>query len=133
MSSDAAATTPSATGEQQSSKRASENDSTIQDGVDGGPPPAKVAKPSSSSADDEDKKLDVKVALKGEGEGSRSRPTDSERVEEEALRSVGLAVGSRLEVMWVLEDDDKSVEKVRGGVARFRRRSILRRDEGCAL
>ena len=120
MSSDAAAPTPTATGEQQGSKRAPEKDSSNQDGVDGGPPPAKVAKPGSASADDEDAKLDVKAALKGQDkkdavEGSRSGPTDSERVEEEALRSVGLAVGSRMEVMWVLEDDDKSVEKVRRG------------------
>lgn len=98
-----------------------------------GPPPTKTAKlnPSSSS---EDKTVSparppaapaaapaeaaaggggaggVTVAVKAEGAG----PTDSEKVEAEALRSLGLAVGTRLEVMWLLEDDDKSVDKVRG-------------------
>lgn len=38
--------------------------------------------------------------------------TDSQRVEAEALSSVGLSMGDRLEVMWVLEEDDKSIEKV---------------------
>lgn len=126
MSSGAAGPAPSATGEQQGAKRAPEEHDTNQDGVAGGPPPAKVAKP--SSGDDEDsKQLDVKAALNGQescqqqkvtmgeggGSGGGSGPTDSERVEAEALRSVGLAVGSRLEVMWVLEEDDKSTEKVR--------------------
>lgn len=38
--------------------------------------------------------------------------TDSERVEAEALLSLGLSVGTRLEVMWLLEEDGKSNEKV---------------------
>ncbi|CAM9165934.1 unnamed protein product [Ectocarpus fasciculatus] len=80
-----------------------------------GPPASKASKPNSSG----DKKKDeaqptpaagageVVVPVKAEG----AQPTDSERVEAECLRSLGLAVGTRLEVMWLLEDDDKSVEK----------------------
>eukprot|EP00903_Cladosiphon_okamuranus_P015465 g14280.t1 len=77
------------------------------------PPPAKAAKPNPSPAAGEDVsppaagEVAVAVAVKAEGAG----PTDSERVEAEALSSLGLAVGTRLEVMWLLEDDEKSVEK----------------------
>lgn len=75
------------------------------DGDQTGPPPTKTAKPNPSPAVDMG---GVAVAVKAEG----AAPTDSERVEAEALSSLGLAVGTRLEVMWLLEDDDKSVEKV---------------------
>lgn len=81
-----------------------------------GPPPAKMAKPNPSSAGVESSATppaaaggEPVVAAKAEG----GKPTDCERVEAEALQSLGLAVGTRLEVMWLLEDDEKSVEKVR--------------------
>lgn len=69
-----------------------------------GPPPTKTAKPNPSPSAG-----GAVVEVKAEGTGTT---TDSERVEAEALGSLGLAVGTRLEVMWLLEDDDKSVEKV---------------------
>eukprot|EP00752_Nemacystus_decipiens_P004364 g3988.t1 len=73
-----------------------------------GPPPTKAAKPTPSPAgEDTSSSAGVAVAAKAEC----AEPTDSERVEAEALSSLGLAVGTRLEVMWLLEDDDKSVEK----------------------
>lgn len=79
------------------------------DGDQTGPPPTKTAKPNPSPAVEEMAAGGgVAVAVKAEG----AAPTDSERVEAEALSSLGLAVGTRLEVMWLLEDDDKSVEKV---------------------
>lgn len=53
------------------------------------------------------------VASSSAAVANRCGPTDSEKVEAEELRSLGLAVGSRLEVMWILEDDDKSTEKVK--------------------
>lgn len=71
-------------------------------GGETGPPPTKAAKPNLSPGED------MKPPVTAQGTG----PTDSERVEAEALNSLGLAVGVRLEVMWLLEDDDKSVEKV---------------------
>lgn len=79
-------------------------------GDETGPPPTKTAKPNPSPGEDMSPPAPggVVVAVKAEGTG----PTDSERVEAEALSSLGLAVGTRLEVMWLLEDDDKSVEKV---------------------
>ena len=80
------------------------------------PPPSKISK---QNPDDEDSsKLDSslnsvhseesEVAVK-----AGKVPTDSERVEAEALSSLGLTVEERLEVMWLLEDDESSVEKVR--------------------
>lgn len=45
--------------------------------------------------------------------------SDSERVEAEALNVVGLSVGDRLEVMWILEEDGKSTEKASKGVLVF--------------
>lgn len=63
------------------------------DGEDG-------SKPESSVTSDE---VDVKT---------EAAPTDSERLEAEELSSLGLTVGARLEVMWLLEDDDSSIEKV---------------------
>lgn len=69
------------------------------------PPPTKTAKPNPSSPSvDMSSPGGVAVEVKAE--------TDSARVEAEALSSLGLAVGTRLEVMWLLEDGDKSVEKV---------------------
>lgn len=96
-------------------------ESQVTSGNDIGPPTTKIAKPN-PPASDEDKNQEAQAAtttastgagavvtVKPQGAG----PTDSERVEAEALRSLGLGVGTRLEVMWLLEDDDKSVEKVR--------------------
>lgn len=111
-------TSPTKQGNGNGSKRPHEEQplDTPADGKGTGPPASKMSKPNSS----EDKKKDevqptpasgggVIVPVKAEG----AQPTDSERVEAECLQSLGLAVGTRLEVMWLLEDDDKSVEKVR--------------------
>lgn len=80
-----------------------------------GPPPAKMARPNPSSAGESGATPPAAAGgapvVAGKAEGGE--PTDSERVEAEALHSLGLAVGTRLEVMWLLEDDEKSVEKVR--------------------
>lgn len=87
-------------------------------------PPTKLAKPnpfdnaaagstssSSSGGLAPGKGLEDRGAAEAQGRGAGS--SDSEKVETEALRSLDLAVGTRLEVMWVLEDGDESVEKVR--------------------
>lgn len=88
-----------------------------------GPSTPKTAKPN-PPADDGDGKGEGKTApARGASESApeatavtakadASGPSDSERVEAEALRSLGLAVGTRLEVMWLLEEEDKSIEKV---------------------
>lgn len=111
------------TSEQQAGKGTKRGPEEDQEKAENGPasgdqtgrPPTKAAKPNPSPAGDEDMSTPaaagggVAVAVaKAEGTG----PTDSERVEVEALSSLGLAVGTRLEVMWLLEDDEKSVEKV---------------------
>ena len=114
---------PSASAENKGTKRApeeQEKDSKELDELanddETGPPPAKAAKPNPSSDGDTPAAAaspapgEPVVAVKAEG----GEPTDSQRVESEALQSLGLAVGTRLEVMWLLEDDEKSVEKVRG-------------------
>ncbi|CAM9622809.1 unnamed protein product [Ectocarpus sp. 4 AP-2014] len=113
----ATGTSPTKQGNGNGSKRPHEEQplNTPADGKGTGPPPSKTSKANSS----EDKKKDevqptpasgggrAVVPVKAEG----AQPTDSERVEAECLRSLGMAVGTRLEVMWLLEDDDKSVEK----------------------
>lgn len=116
--------TPNVTGEGKGVKRAPEEQQQEEEeqekGVGGDSPPTKTTKLTPPTGDntsidvpaDEQEKERGGVAV-----AAVARPTDSERVEAETLRSLGLAVGTRLEVMWLLEEDDKSVEKVRGSFA----------------
>lgn len=89
-----------------------------QRGGDAVPPPSKTAKLNPPSDGHGAEKQDAEAPGGGVVE---SPPTDSERVEMEALSSMGLEVGTRLEVLWVLEDEDKSVEKVRRVTSYFPR------------
>lgn len=81
-------------------------------------PPAKVAKTSTESTKKAatpakaESSAEETVAKTGAEKVTSAGSTDSDRVEEEALREVGLTVGTRIEVMWLLEEDDKSTEKV---------------------
>lgn len=56
--------------------------------------------------------VDATVAVGVDEKPVKRELTDSERIEEEALRELGLAVGTRMEVMWLLEEEEKSTEKV---------------------
>lgn len=88
-------------------------------GAEISPPAPKTAKPNPPPADeDKTEKATAAGAAAAAvgavvaGKPQNAGPTDSERVEAEALSSLGLGVGTRLEVMWLLEEDEKSVEKV---------------------
>lgn len=116
----AAGTSPIKQGNGTGSKRPHEEQplDTPADGNGTGPPASKTSKPNSSEDDNRKDEAQPTPASSGGGgvvvpvKAEGAQPTDSERVEAECLRSLGLAVGTRLEVMWLLEDDDKSVEKV---------------------
>lgn len=126
MSAEAPAEASNITGAGKGVKRPPESDDTTKkDGEKGDDsesltsfPAAKIARTSTDPTKKTptpsagERPADDSTAESVDGKGVTRQPTDSDRVEEEALREIDLNIGDRLEVMWLLEEEDKSTEKV---------------------
>lgn len=98
-----------ATNERKHLKRSSEPEEQMVEDVSR--PPSKTMKQNPDGEDGSN--LESSVTSDEVVAKTEAATTDSERVEAEELSSLGLTVGARLEVMWLLEDDESSTEKVR--------------------
>lgn len=97
-----------ANNERKNLKRSSEPEEKIAE--DASRPPSKTIKHNPDGEDGSN--LESSVTSDEIDATTETAPTDSERIEAEELSSLGLTVGARLEVMWLLEDDESSTEKV---------------------